>query len=215
MLQYPIVPAASYLPTWLRAALLQLLIIFFLLCLAILPQPLLSSVQSQVSELELPELLQAQRLALTPFEQGFFANYSDNAYSTTSTQKFRFEFAGISGSILLVASPSWRSQHAPELCYSANGYHLDQSIAQSLSPEILGRWLSLDNHTHSAVYWFQSTHRTTGDFLIRLWHEVSDHDLKWVLVSILLDQFHRPDEPIVQALLDSVYHALEQHLEID
>ena len=213
MLQYPTAPITSHFPSWLRATLVQVLMIFFLLCLTMLLPPLLpSSAKQPVSELQLPELLQTQPLNLTPFEQGFFADYSDSTDPATSIQKVQFEFEGISGSLLLVSSPSWRSQHAPELCYSASGYHINRSVALQFLPNVLGRWLFLDENTHSAIYWFQSSHHTTGDFLIRLWHEVTHHDPRWILVSILLNQPHHPDEPAVQKLLEFVHGALAHDL---
>jgi exosortase O len=108
----------------------------------------------------------------------------------------------------LVASPTWQAHHAPELCLTASGHHIESMVGQALTPSITGRWLELDGGQKTAAYWFQSATRTTDDFFVRFRGEIFRTEPSWTLVSIVFDQPHSPDEIPIQTFLTLVHDTL-------
>ncbi len=182
--------------------------------LLLLPQPVPQPLAA-VAPLNLPASVAHQSLALTPAEQRFFGEYPG-----VVATKDQFQFQGISGSFLRVASPSWRAHHAPELCLLGNGFQIDHSERRwlqaeqrsSLSPDFPSRWLSLNQGQWTAVYWFQAAHQTTDDFLVRLWQEITHREQNWVLVSLLLDQPQPAHQPAVTEFLTTLHSTVERSL---
>ncbi|MBW4516046.1 MAG: exosortase O [Timaviella obliquedivisa GSE-PSE-MK23-08B] len=184
----------------------MLILMTSLLALTLIPHPQQTpSSTVDLSKLEWSTSIQTQPIALNPYEQKFFANYPG-----VTTQKQQFKFQNLTGSVVLVASPTWQAHHAPELCLTAVGYHIDQMIGKALTPAISARWLTLNGGQKTSTYWFQSATRTTDDFFVRFWGEVFRKDSTWTLVSLVFDQSHSADEPSVQAFLTLIHHALAQ-----
>jgi exosortase O len=176
-----------------------------ILTLTLIPQPQIVATPTwDVSTLQWSSQIQAQSVSLNPYEQKFFAYYPG-----VTTQKQRFQFQGISGSLILVASPTWQAHHAPELCLTASGYRIESMLGQALTPNVTGRWLELDGGKKTATYWFQSATRTTDDFLVRFRGEIFRTDPSWTLVSIVFDQPHSPDEISIKTFLNLVHDTLK------
>lgn len=182
---------------------IQVVLVVCILGLSFIPHPPLKAAPLALTNIEASLSVPTQSVPLTSFEQKFFADFPDAA-----AQKQRFEYYGVSGSMLLVSSPTWRAQHAPELCLVAMGFRVSDIEKQQLTPDITGRWLSLNQGTRKAVYWFQSSQRTTDDFISRLWGEVTRREPTWVMVSILFDQPYQLDNPEVGSFLTEVHHAV-------
>lgn len=181
-----------------------IVIIASILSLMLIPHAQITTTPTlDLSQLQWSSAMQASPVALNPYEQKFFADYPG-----VTTQKQTFEFQGLSGSIVLVASPTWQAHHAPELCLTAFGYHIDRMDGEALTPTVTGRWLTLDGGTKTASYWFQSATRTTDDFFVRFWGEVFRQDPTWTMVSIVFDQSHSATEPAVQSFLNLVHDSL-------
>lgn len=183
----------------------QILIIACILGLAFIPQPQI--MPAKLIAINLPVQMYSTPLKLTATEQDFFADYKD-----VLVQKQRFEWKHFSGSILLVNSSAWQAHHSPELCFVGNGLKVDAMVKQQLSSDVLGRWLSLENGTMSAAYWFQSPKRTTDEFLSRIWGELTRKDSRWVLVSVLFDKNETPNTPETSAFVSSIRNAINQSL---
>lgn len=193
----------------LKTRVTQGLLIACLIGMSLIPRPAVSGMTPlALTDLSFPSHLQVQPLPLTATEEQFFANFPG-----TVAQKFRFESAGVSGSWLMVSAATWRSHHAPELCLLGNGYRIDHVAAQPLTSSFSGRWLSLNRGQNSAAYWFQASRQTTGDFLERIWGEVSRQEPRWVMVSVLFDQPYTAQEPQVQELLTTLHTALDHRLQ--
>ncbi|MBC7972206.1 MAG: exosortase O, partial [Verrucomicrobia bacterium] len=135
-----------------------------LLAFTLIPHPPAPAAPPAITTLDWAIAAQAQTISLTPTEQNFFASYPG-----VVAHKQRFAYRGLTGSVLLVASPSLQVHHAPELCLIGSGFHLDSITPQQFAAGPLARWLSLNDGTQTAVYWFQAPHQTTGDFLTRFW----------------------------------------------
>jgi exosortase/archaeosortase family protein len=177
-----------------------------ILGLTLIPNPPeISNSLPNLANLQWSSAIQTQPIELSPVEKEFFATRLG-----VVAQKQHFEFPGLTGSILFVSSPSLKVHHAPEMCLASIGFRLDRLAEQQFAPKLFGRWLSLNNQTKSAVYWFQSPHQTTGDLLVRFWQQASRQESSWTLVSILFDQFHSPNDPVVQAFVTEVYQTLQK-----
>jgi exosortase O len=173
-----------------------------LLGLAWVPQPAAISAVT-LDPLQWPLSLHTQAIDLTPQEQTFFTRHPG-----TVAQKQTFQFQGISGSMIVVASPTWQAHHAPELCLSASGFQLDQMQKRSLADDVTGRWLSLNQGQRQAAYWFQSAQHTTDDYLDRVWREITRQDPQWTMISILFDRPVSADSADVKTMLEGVHGAI-------
>jgi exosortase O len=178
-----------------------------LLVLAIVPvpqvAPALAAVDLARLQWELP--MQAQPLDLNPPEQKFFANYPG-----VTTRKQQFQYGELTGTSVLVASPTWQAHHSPEVCLASIGYKIAPEIQRIVTPAVTARWLSLDNGTKSAVYWFQSATRTTDDFNSRFWDDVFRRESRWTMVSAVFDRSAAPDSPTVQAFIEQTHDAIDR-----
>jgi exosortase O len=176
-----------------------------LLALTLIPQPqIMATSVRDVSTLQWSPQIQAKPVPLNPYEQKFFARYPG-----VTTQKQRFQFQGITGSLVLVASPTWQAHHAPELCLTASGHHIDRMVGQALTPTVTGRWLELDSGQKTATYWFQSATHTTDDFFVRFRGEIFRTDPSWTLVSMVFDRSHSPDEIPIKTFITLVHDTLD------
>ena len=176
-----------------------------LIALTFIPLPSKSIVPMALGQLEWSPHMQVESVPLTEIEREFFATHPGAV-----AEEKRFQFQGVSGSLLLVSSPTWRAHHPPELCYVSSGFQVNHMERQQLTDDILGRWLSLDGGKYSATYWFQSPQQTTDDYLARSWQEITRQDSEWILISVLFDQSHTANEPEIQAFLSSIHDTLDQ-----
>jgi exosortase O len=196
--------------SWLWRAGRSSQVIPLLLCLVLLtlvPLPSQVAIAPSFSQFSLSPDIQTQVEPLTAQEKQFFADYP-----AVSAQKLRFQQGSMTGSLLLVHSPTWRAHHTPEACLLGSGYTLDGMVQRQFSETLAGRWISLNGGTHSAAYWFQSPQGTTDDFLTRLWAEVTRRESSWTLVSILFDQAYEPTHSGVQTFLTTVQSGVERSL---
>jgi exosortase O len=160
-----------------------------------------------IAPLRLPEYIKSESIILNPSEQKFFGNYPN-----TQTQKIRFVAGNLRGSMLTVASTSWQTYHAPELCFVASGIPVNRIEKKQLTSSVTARWLSLKNNQLSAVYWLQSAQLTTDNFLSRIGSDLTKKNHTWVLVSILFDSSLQADNQEVKEFAGNVYDTVKQSL---
>ena len=60
-----------------------------------------------------------------------------------SAERWRFEWRGLSGSMIVVTSRTWRAHHRPERCFEVYGLTLDDSRTHLVRPEFPLRFVSL------------------------------------------------------------------------
>jgi exosortase O len=178
-----------------------------LLVLAIVPMP---QPERAISAIDLSNLqwvapMQTQALDLNAQERKFFASYPG-----VTTRKQQFQYGDLTGTSVLVASPTWQAHHAPELCLTAIGYKIAPTIQRVITPAVTARWLSLDDGNRSAIYWFQSATRTTDDFASRFWDDVFRRESRWTMVSAVFDRATSPDTPAVQAFIEQTHAAIDR-----
>ncbi|WP_309734104.1 exosortase O [Chamaesiphon sp. OTE_75_metabat_556] len=178
-----------------------------LLVLAIVPMP---QPERAISAIDLSNLqwvapMQTQTLDLNPQERKFFASYPG-----VTTRKQQFQYGDLTGTSVVVASPTWQAHHAPEICLAASGYKIAPVVQRVITPEVTARWLSLDDGNRSAIYWFQSATRTTDDFMSRFWDDVFRRESRWTMVSVVFDRADAPDTPTVQAFIKQTHDAIDR-----
>ena len=134
-----------------------------------------------------------------------------------SADRHRFQWHGLSGSMILITSHTWRAHHRPERCFEVYGLSIDDSRTHLVSPHQPVRLVSLGNGQgqtlHSATYWFQSAQQTTDDYAARIWADLTPQRDRWVLVSILFDETQDPNQKEVKTLYTTLYQAVQQTLE--
>ncbi|MBF2003400.1 MAG: exosortase O [Synechococcales cyanobacterium M58_A2018_015] len=182
------------------ALLVSLLLSAGFLGLSFVPRPVNAAPLPALDHLTWDAPIQAESIPLTTAEQNFFLQHPG-----VIAEKQQFQSGSLSGSMILVASPTWQAHHSPEVCYISSGFLLNQMTQQPLIPGGLGRWLTLDGGSMNAAYWFQSPSRTTDNYLDRLWADITHQERTWTLVSILFDQPHQPQDPEIQTFLNTVY----------
>ncbi len=194
-------------PGWLAPALGLALAALILLYA---PRPQIGLTQPPQSW-QFPAGLAMSPLPLKADEQDWFTR--DGA---ESAERYRFEWRGMSGSMILVTSRTWRAHHRPERCFEVYGLSLEESRPHLAAPNFPLRLVSLgDGEAHSlytAAYWFQSPSRTTDDYATRIWADLNPQRERWVLVSILFDDVHSATQPEVQSLYIALHTAVAQNL---
>jgi exosortase O len=189
----------------------NIILVISIVLLTLLPRPSLAAVAPiSLAAIHWPAQMKLQPLPLTETETEFFS--SPSPVKTVNAEKNRFQFGTLSGSMLLVSSTSWRSHHAPELCFVGNGFKVNQMTQASLASDFPVRWLALQDGTMSATYWFQSRTKTTDEFLSRIWSDLSRQSRSWVMVSVLFDQTQSPDRPEVNTFAKSLHQAIALEL---
>lgn len=113
--------------------------------------------------------------------------------------RHRFEWNGVSGSMIFVTSNTWRAHHRPERCFEVRGLSIDDSQPHLVALDFPLRAVSLGDgarhNLYAAAYWYQSADRVTDDFATRIWADLSPVRQRWVLVSVLFDDVDDPRAP--------------------
>jgi len=140
-----------------------------------------------------------------------------------SASRFRFAWRGdgetISGSVILIASTTWRAHHNPERCLMLYGLSLDDSHTHLVQTDFPVRYISLganqsgSHSLRSGAYWFQSARRTTDDYATRIWADAALERDRWVLVAILFDDVYDPRDADVEALYIALHDAVARNLD--
>lgn len=161
---------------------------------------------------DFPESFQITALPLKPDETAWLTR--DGAESAV---RVRFAYQGISGSLILVPSKTWRAHHYPERCFQVYGLNMDESHAQLITGDFPLRAVTLrDPKTGTrwdAAYWFQSAARTTDDYGTRIWADTVGAPQRWVLVSILFDMPVQASDARVAAVYQALHGVVAYELE--
>ena len=182
-------------PIWLAPGLGGIVLVMALLYV---PRPQTAYVQPELNW-HLPTELEATPWALTSQERKWLDSGGVEAAS-----RWRFDWRGLSGSMMFVTSTDWRAQHQPEHCFEVYGLSTDSSETFLLAPDFPIKLLSLGNSQLtgrlSAAYWLQSEQQITDDYATRIWADLATQKQRWVLVTILFDQEIDPQASEAQAL---------------
>jgi exosortase O len=194
---------------WQRVVILPLVLTVILGGLTLLPPPRAAAI-TDLSRLNWPANLAHQSLPLSKTETNFFGRHPQ-----TQVLKQKFSYDGdtkpITGSVLLVSSRSFRSQHSPELCFVGNGYQVNHLQAEQLA-NLPVHWLELNQGKYTATYWFQSQNQTTADYLTRMWSQIRHRQSAWVMVSVVFDQPHQPQDIPVQEFAQTLHQMLQDSM---
>jgi exosortase/archaeosortase family protein len=214
-IQYPISNIQSHLtpkrPIWLAPALAAAILVMALVYTPRLQTGLTQSPPTW----EFPAGLVTEPMPLKPDEIEWLTR--DGA---ESADRRRFEWRGITGSMILISSTTWRAQHRPERCFEVYGLSLDDSRTYLVAPNFPVRFVSLSDDKgqvrSSATYWLQSADRTTDDYGTRIWADLAPRRQRWVLVTILFDgAYDHPHSTDIQAFYTALHAAVAQSLKGD
>jgi exosortase O len=194
-------------PIWLAPALAAAILI---MALVYTPRPQMGLAQPPPAW-DFPAGLVTEPMPLKPDEVEWLTRGG-----AESADRRRFEWRGITGSMILITSTTWRAQHRPERCFEVYGLSLDDSRTYLVTPAFLVRFISLsddDGHVSlSATYWFQSAERTTDDYGTRIWADLAPKRQRWVLVTILFDGVYDPHTTAIQSFYTALHNAVAHGL---
>jgi exosortase/archaeosortase family protein len=195
-------------PPWLGPA---LVVVILTMVLVYTPRPQTGLAQPPPAW-EFPAGLITTPMPLKPDEIAWFTR--DGAESAV---RRRFEWHGLTGSMILITSSTWRAHHRPERCFEVYGLSLEGSHTHLINPNFPVRFVALGDSNHSnllsATYWFQSAGRTTDDYGTRLWADLALQHQSWVLVSILFDGVTEPGAAQVEMFYLALHEAVAHYLE--
>ena len=158
-----------------------------------------------------PAELAVQSMPLKPDELDWFARDGAEA-----AERYRFNWRGVTGSMILITSSTWRAHHRPERCFEVYGLALDDSNTHLVAPDFPVRFVALSKRgspeSWSATYWFQSGERVTDDYGTRIADDLSLQPNRWVLVSILFDQRQDPHAAEVVSFYLALRASIAQNL---
>ncbi len=170
-------------PGWLAPA---LAVVLGALVLAYAPAPVAGLTEAAPARTWAAEM-DVQAAPLQPDELEWFTR--DGA---ESAERYRFNWHGMTGSMILVTSTNWRAHHRPERCFEVYGLAVDDSSTLLVAPDFPVRWVAVARRNSperwSATYWFQTGDRVTDDYGARIADDLSLKHNRWVLVSVLFDQ---------------------------
>jgi exosortase O len=203
-------PAAAPRPRWLAPALAVLL-----LGLVLLYTPRAQPAAAASFEWEFPEELVVQAWPLTPKEIDWLSAEGSLPVSAT---RLRFEWRHLHGSLLLIASDTWRAHHHPERCFTVYGLQVLESQLHLVNADFPLRWLTLNKAgdrrpLYSAGYWLQSGQRLTDDYSVRIWDDIAPQPQPWVLVTVLFDNVKDPAETDSSELFVALRQVVQRSLE--
>ncbi len=193
-------------PVWLAPALAGGILV---LALLYAPRPQIAEAAAPATW-AFPAELATQPLPLTPAEITWLTE--DGA---ESAERRRFQWRGLSGSMILITSRSWRAHHRPERCLAVHGLSIEETRPHLAAPGFPLRTVALggkEGRSLAAAYWFQSAQRTTDDFGARIWADLAPQRDRWVLVSVLFDGPYPPETPDVQAFYLALHDAVARYL---
>ncbi len=201
-------------PGWLAIS-LGMFLIFMALLYTPRVQPA-SAAGAPVSTLadHFPAGLDAVQWTLTPGEIKWL---SDGGSTPVDAARWRFEWRGISGSLLLIRSRTWRTQHRPERCFTVYGLEVQESQPNIIAPNFPLRQLTLGSPgnprpVYSAAYWLQSADKVTEDYAVRIWDDLAPQPQPWVLVTVLFDQPLDFDTSDTRALFNTLRETVQGSL---
>ena len=155
--------------------------------------------------------LAAKPWALTRGERDWLAEDG-----VQSAERWRFQWQGHAGSLLLITGDSWRVHHRPERCFQVYGLSVEASITHLVEADFPIRLLSLDSprlrERLPAAYWLQSASQTTDDYATRMWADLEPQRQRWVLVTVLLDQPADLATPQFQELFQALHATVQAGL---
>ncbi len=192
-----------WLPPTLAAAILAMALIYT-------PRPQIGLAQSPPTR-AFPAELAAEPMPLRPDEIEWLTRGG-----AESADRLSFEWRGLTGSMILITSNTWRAQHRPERCFEVYGFAVNDSSTYLVAPDFSVRFVSLGDgdgrSLASAAYWFQSAQRTTDDYGTRMWADLAPERERWVLVTILFDGVRDPHDLDVQSFYAALHDAVARDL---
>ena len=200
----PVYPSPFWLAPSLALALLALALLYT-------PPPVPVSA-STPPVWQLPAGLASNEWPLTQGEWAWLTQESRDV----SASRWRFEWRGVHGSLLLIDSVDWRAHHRPERCFTVYGLEVQSSQPDLVAPNFPVRLLTLglsnQPSVYSAAYWLQSVDQVTADYAARIWDDLAPKPQLWVLVTVLFDEPTDLQSNDARLLFDAVRQSIHSSL---
>ncbi len=202
-------------PAWLAGSLGV-----FLVVLALLYTPRTQQVEAaplQTLGMQFPVELSVESWQLTAEELDWL---TDSGKLPVSAARWRFEWRGMSGSLLITRSDTWRAQHRPERCFTVYGLQVQTSQPHLVAADFPVRQLTLGladdpQPRFTAAYWLQSADVVTEDYAVRIWDDLAPQPQSWMLVTVLFDSPLDLEQPELTELFAVLRQSVQTTLEAD
>ncbi len=196
-------------PRWLAPGLA-----FLLIGLVVLYSPRPQPASAASYAWDFPGTLAVEEWPLTQYQLDWL---SDQGSLPVSATRWRFDWRGTHGSLLFIASDTWRAHHRPERCFTVYGLQVMESQLHLAEDDFPLRWLTLNTAQdplplYSAGYWLQSDRRVTDDYSVRIWDDLAPQPEPWVLATVLFDSPVDPAEPEIHDLLVVLRQSVQSSL---
>jgi exosortase O len=161
--------------------------------------------------MQFPDEMHAVSWQLTEQERDWLESSGIQA-----AERWRFDWRGLQGSLLLVTSSTWRAHHRPERCFEVYGLKQEEAYSHLVAADFPVRMLALsagDERTlYSAAYWLQSSTQATDDYATRIWSDLAPERQPWMLVTILFDRPIDPRSADAMALYQTLREVVHTNL---
>ncbi len=202
-------------PAWLAGSLGV-----FLVVLAVLYTPRTQQVEAAPLRplgVQFPGELSAESWQLTSEELDWL---TDSGKLPVSAARWRFEWRGVSGSLLMTRSDTWRAHHRPERCFTVYGLQVQTSQPHLVAGDFPLRQLTLGladdpQPRFTAAYWLQSADVLTEDYAVRIWDDLAPQPQSWMLVTVLFDSPLDLEQPELTELFAVLRQSVQTTLEAD
>ncbi|MGY8847638.1 MAG: exosortase O [Bacteroidia bacterium] len=132
--------------------------------------------------LSISESLDFEPIAITDKEQAYFD------FEGSDARKYQLNYKSLRGTIILVASRSFKGHHDPTLCLQSIGLSIKKNEPRIIDGKPF-RYLTFRKSSRVGVYWFKSGDEYTDDYSYRVWYDLKNNDKNnnWLQVTALLD----------------------------
>jgi len=136
--------------------------------------------------LGISESLDFEPIALAAKEKAYFD------FEGSDARKYKLDYKSLHGSIILVASSSFKGHHDPTLCLQSIGLSIEKNEPRIIDGKPL-RYLTFRSSNQVGVYWFKSGNEYTDDYSYRVWYDLQNNNRKnnWLQVTALIDQNYK------------------------
>jgi len=139
--------------------------------------------------LHISETLGFESLPLTKKEQAYFD------FEGSDAKKFVLDYKSLKGSVVLIATNSFKGHHDPTLCLQSIGFTIKKNEPRIIDGKPF-RYLTFGKSSQVGVYWFKNKKEFTDDYSFRVWHDLKNKNKNnnWIQITALLDDSYEPDD---------------------
>ncbi|PCJ66525.1 MAG: exosortase O [Bacteroidetes bacterium] len=137
----------------------------------------------------LSESLNFNPIVLTEKEQAYFD------FEQSDARKYHLDFRSLHGSVIVIASNSFKGHHDPTLCLQSIGFQIKSNLLRLVEGQPI-RYLTFKESNQVGIYWFKSGNEYTDDYSYRVWYDIKNKNRtnNWIQVTALFDSDYQVED---------------------